>query len=193
MPVTRLWRAGNRGNVASVLIEKPARGDFMPIVDGGFSLQFSPLLEYREGKGMMLFCQMDVTARTESDPAAENLARNIVRYVTAWKPAPSRKVLYVGDQAGRTHLEHAGFAPGTFESGKLSPDNILVVGSGGGKQLAGHAAAIADFLKAGGNVLAVGLDDLEANAFLPFKVSMKARSTSPLSSTRLAKARCWRE
>ena len=73
IPVTRLWRAGNRGNVASVLIEKPARGDFMPILDGGFGLQFSPLLEYREGKGMMLFCQMDVTGRTESDPAAETL------------------------------------------------------------------------------------------------------------------------
>src|SRR5262249_11516437 len=37
IPVTRLWRCGNRGNVASVLIEKPAQGDFLPIVDGGFS------------------------------------------------------------------------------------------------------------------------------------------------------------
>src|SRR6266487_6078520 len=97
IPVTRLWRAGNRGNVASVLIEKPARGDFMPILDGGFSLQFSPLLEYRDGKGLMLFCQMDVTGRTESDPAAETLTRNILRYVSAWKPGPSQKVIYVGD------------------------------------------------------------------------------------------------
>ena len=66
LPVTRLWRCGNRGNVASVLIEKPARGDFLPILDGGFSLQYSPLMEYREGKGMVLFCQMDVTGRTEN-------------------------------------------------------------------------------------------------------------------------------
>ena len=70
--VTRLWRCGNRGNVASVLIEKPARGDFLPILDGGYSLQYSPLLEYREGKGMVLFCQMDVTGRTETDPAADD-------------------------------------------------------------------------------------------------------------------------
>ena len=172
IPVTRLWRAGNRGNVASVLIEKPARGDFLPILDGGFSLQFSPLLEYREGKGLMLFCQMDVTGRTESDPAAETLARKILYYVTTWKPAPSRSVLYVGSPAGKRHLEHAGLSPGPCQGGKLSTDNILVVGSGGGKQLAEHAAAIADFLKAGGNLLAVGLDEQEANAFLPFKVSM---------------------
>ncbi len=53
--VPQVWRCGNRGNVASVLIEKPAKGDFLPIVDGGYSLQYSPLMEYREGKGMMLF------------------------------------------------------------------------------------------------------------------------------------------
>src|SRR5204862_2338588 len=86
IPVTRVWRCGNRGNVASVLIEKPARGDFLPILDGGLSLQYIPLMEYREGKGMMLFCQLDVTGRTEADPAPEILARNILRYVADWKP-----------------------------------------------------------------------------------------------------------
>ncbi len=91
MPVTRLWRCGNRGNVASVLLEKPVRGDFLPIIDGGYSLQYSPLLEYREGQGMVLFCQMDVTGRTESDPAADLLVRNILRYVAAWKPVSRRK------------------------------------------------------------------------------------------------------
>ena len=110
IPVTRVWRCGNRGNVASVLIEKPARGDFLPILDGGFSLQYSPLLEYREGQGLVLFCQLDVTGRTEADPAAETLARNILQYVSSWKPAPSRKVVYAGDPAGIRHLESAGIA-----------------------------------------------------------------------------------
>jgi len=85
-----VWRCGNRGNVASILIEKPARGDFLPIVDGGFSVQYSPLLEYREGQGMLLFCQLDVTGRTQADPAAENLTRNILDYVSTWKPSPRR-------------------------------------------------------------------------------------------------------
>jgi len=52
--VPRLWRCGNWGNVASVLIEKPPRGDFLPIVDGGYALQYSPLLEYHEGRGLVL-------------------------------------------------------------------------------------------------------------------------------------------
>ena len=122
IPVTRVWRCGNRGNVASVLIEKPARGDFLPILDGGFSLQYSPLLEYREGKGMMLFCQLDVTGRTESDPTAEALVRNILRYATDWKPVPRRKAVYAGEPAGRTCLASLGVLVRAWE-----PVTILAV------------------------------------------------------------------
>ena len=100
IPVSRVWRCGNRGNVASALIEKPARGDFLPILDGGYGLQYSPLIEYREGRGMVLFCQMDVTGRTESDPAAETLAHNMLEYVAAWKPAPAAE----GRLCGRSCL-----------------------------------------------------------------------------------------
>jgi hypothetical protein len=173
IPVTRLWRCGNRGNVASVLIEKPARGDFMCILDGGYSLQYSPLMEYREGKGMVLFCQMDITGRTEDDPAAQTLARNILRYVSAWKPAPRRQVIYVGDPAGRQHLESAGIALTSYDAPSLSANHVLVVGEGGEQKLARNAAAIADWLKAGGYLLAVGLDEQQVNAFLPLKVRMK--------------------
>ena len=168
--VTRVWRCGNRGNVASVLIEKPAIGDFLPIVDGGFSLQYSPLMEYREGKGMVLFCQMDVTGRTESEPAAENLTRNILGYVSAWKPAPRRKALYLGDRSGKNHLESAGITTIDGENEPLTTEQALIVGPGGGRKLAGRAAAISDWLKAGGSLLAIGLDEAEANAFLPMKV-----------------------
>ena len=97
--------------MASVLIEKPARGDFLPILDGGYDLQYSPLMEYREGKGIVLFCQMDVTGRTEADPAADALTRNLLRYVSDWKPPPRRKALYVGDPAGMSHLKAAGLSP----------------------------------------------------------------------------------
>jgi hypothetical protein len=171
--VTRGWRCGNRGNVASVLLEKPARGDFLPVLDGGYSLQYSPLMEYREGQGMVLFCQMDVTGRTESDPAAERLARNILQYASAWKPAPGRKALYAGDPAGKRHLEGAGFSLGTYEGGNLTADTALIAGPGGGQKLATRAAAIGDWLKAGGHLLAIGLDEEEANGFLPFRLRMK--------------------
>jgi hypothetical protein len=170
--VPRVWRCGNRGNVASALIEKPARGDFLPILDGGYSLQYSPLLEYREGKGLVLFCQIDVTGRTEPDPAAEMLTRNLVRYVAGWKPPTRRTALYVGDPAGRRHLEFSGISVKSYDGGKPSPEQALIVASGGGRKLAENRPAIADFLKAGGHLMVLGMDEQEANAFLPFKVGM---------------------
>jgi len=172
IPVTRLWRCGNRGSVASVLIEKPARGNFLPLIDGGYSLQYSPLVEYREGKGMVLFCQMDVTGRTEADPAADRLARNIIAYVSAWKPAASRQALYAGEPAGKNHLEKAGLSVASYQGGKLSSDQVLIAGPGGGQLLSAHAAAIAEWLKAGGHLLAIGLDQADAGALWP-KVTMK--------------------
>jgi hypothetical protein len=171
--VTRPWRCGCRGNVASVLIEKPARGDFLPILDGGFSLQYSPLLEYHEGRGMILFCQMDVTGRTEDDPAAARLARNLIAYAAVSWAHANRKALYVGDPAGKAHLAKSGIAAGSYAGGKLTLDQVLIVGPGGGQKLAASKADIAAWLDEGGYLLTIGLDEQEAAAFLPLKVTMK--------------------
>jgi hypothetical protein len=171
--VPRAWRCGCRGNVASVLIEKPARGDFLPVLDGGYALQYSPLLEYREGQGVVLFCQADVTGRTEGEPAADALARNILRYVARWKPSPRRRAVYVGDAAGKRHLESAGLSLTAYAKDELAADRVLIVGPGGGKVLAGDATALGQWLKQGGHVLALGLGEAEAEAFLPAKVGMK--------------------
>jgi hypothetical protein len=172
--VPRAWRCGSRGNVGSVLIEKPARGDFLPILDGGYALQYSPLLEYREGKGMVLFCQADVTGRTENDPAAETLAANIVRYASAWKSSARRKAVYAGDTAGREHLEAIGLSVHDYGRDKLDDGHVLIVGPGGGRELAGDARAIGGWVvDEGGHVLALGLDQAEARSFLPFKVETK--------------------
>jgi hypothetical protein len=130
-------------------------------------------MEYRQGKGMVLFCQMDVTGRTEDDPAGKALARNILRYVSTWQPAPRREAIYVGDPTGRQHFKSAGISLTSYDAESLSADQVLLVGPGGGRILSGDAAAIADWLKAGGSLLAVGLNEQEVNTFLPLKVRMK--------------------
>jgi beta-galactosidase len=175
LEVPRLWRCGNRGNVASVSIEKPARGDFLPIVDGGFSLQYSPLLEYREGSGMVLFCQLDVTGRTESEPVADRLIGNLLEYVSSWKPAPRRQAIYAGDPNGRAYFAAAGLTMDEYQGGDLASDQVLVVAPGGGAVLAPHASKVARWLEAGGHLLALELDAAEANLFLPSAVSTAAR------------------
>jgi hypothetical protein len=171
--LSRPWRCGCRGNVASVLIEKPACGDFTAIVDGGFSLQYSPLLEYREGAGMVVFCQMDVTGRTESDAGAEAVARNLVAYVSSWKASPERRVVYAGDASGRAHLEASGFDVSAYEGARLASSDALVIGPGGSETLSRYSAQIRAWLAGSGRVLALGLKDAEAAAVLPFAVNTK--------------------
>ncbi len=178
IPIPRLWRCGNRGNVASVLIEKPARGDFLPIVDGGYSMQYSPLLQYREGKGLVLFCQMDVTARSETEPAAEILVRNLLAYLADWQPPPHRKAIYVGDPEGKRHLAAVGISAADYEG--LSTGHVLILAPGSGKELAGKGPEIAAWVQAGGNVLALGLSEEELNPLLPFRV--QTRNAEHISS-----------
>jgi beta-galactosidase len=162
IPVTRLWRCGNRGNVASALIEKPACGDFLAVLDCGYSLQYSPLLQFREGKGMVLFCQMDVNGRTEQDPAADALLRNILGYAAAWKARPQRRPVYVGDPAGRRYLESAGVAAAAYAGG-FSEGQMLIAGPGARREL----RAVHDV-----PTLAIGIGQEDADALLPHQVSM---------------------
>jgi hypothetical protein len=172
IPVSRVWRCGTRGSIASVLIEKPARGDFRPILDGGYDLQYSPLMESRLGKGVMLFCQLDVTGRTEADPAAPTLVSNILRYVSTWKPGPTRRPVYVGEPAGAKHLRSLRIEPAVYDGGGISPDQVLIVAHGASRAHAPSKEAVAKFLAAGGRVLAVALDQQDADNLLPFKVTL---------------------
>jgi hypothetical protein len=171
----RAYRAGNWGNVASVLIEKPARGNFLPIVDGGFSLQYGPLMVYREGRGVVLLCQMDVTGRTEEDPAAARLVANMLNYVSAYSPPAVRQALYVGQDAGRKHLEQMGLTLVAYHGGTPGAEHALVVGPGGGQTLAADADAVRKWIRAGGHAVAIGLGQDEANPFLPFSIQTRPR------------------
>ncbi|MCI0343315.1 MAG: hypothetical protein L0216_19585 [Planctomycetales bacterium] len=175
LPVTRAWRCGCRGSVASVLVEKPARGDSLPVLDGGFSEQYAPLLLYREDRGLVLFCQADVTGRTTADPGAERLVRNVVSFSLATTPVPRRRVVYAGEPAGLSFLASAGHAPEPYRGGPPPRDSVLVAGPGGGAALAAHRADVGAWVEAGGAVLALGLEGKELSAFLPAPVATSTR------------------
>jgi beta-galactosidase len=156
--VTRPWRCGCWGNVASVLLEKPTIGDFVPIVDGGFNLQYSPLLEYREGDGVIVFCQLDVTGRTVSEPAAGILVTNIIQYVSNYKPQAQKKAYYIGESAGFDYFKKAQYPITQFRGQELSHDQILIVGPKGITALSEYEDKIIPWLKTRGKMVTIGLD-----------------------------------
>lgn len=172
LTVPRAWRCGNRGNVASVLIEKPPCGNFLPLVDGGFSLQFCPLMEYREGQGMVLFCQMDVTGRTESDPLARMLTANMLRYLDTWKPQPLRDLVYIGEPEGKAHLQAMGISTQSYTGASLNPNTVLAIGPGKATSSI-EKATIGTFLQAGGRLLGIGLTQQHLETLLPFQVTVE--------------------
>ncbi|HBC86087.1 MAG TPA: hypothetical protein DCZ94_03945 [Lentisphaeria bacterium] len=164
---TRVWRCGNRGNVCSVLIEKPDRGNWLPILDCGFDMQYSPLLEYSEGAGKIIFCQLDVSGRTENDPVASNIVKNIFKYMDTAKPVQARKVLYAGDARGSKLLEDLGVKFAVLKDGeKPSADSLLVAGPGA------NVLNLKEALSSGTNMLGLGLDEKTISSILPDTAKM---------------------
>jgi hypothetical protein len=118
--------------------------------------------------------------------------RNLLAHVSSWKPAPRRKIVYVGEPAGKSYLETAGFAVAGYDGGKLASDDLLVAGPGCGKALGDANPGMAEWIKSGGYLLALGLDQADADALLSFKVGIKraehiaTRFTSPAHGALLA-------
>jgi len=169
---TRVWRCGNRGNVASVLIEKPPKGHWLPIVDGGFDLQYSPLVEFRQGAFKIIFCQMDVTGRTQPDPAAMQLCRNLLSYLTSPIQTKSRKVFYAGNERGRETMRQLAIQFHEYDGKALGGEDLLVIGPD-----ARDIGELGDSLSNGLNVLCLGLRGEELNRHLPIEVASEERQS----------------
>lgn len=103
-------RCGTHGSVVSVAIETPQRGAFRPLVECGFDLAYTGLLEWRHGRGRVVFCQLDLTGR--NDPAADRVADAVIAAVTA-PGGDDRPVAISGSGAEADALASLGFARGS--------------------------------------------------------------------------------
>ena len=85
-------RWGTHGSIASVLIETPQKGSFRPLLRCGFDQSYTPLLEWRHGAGGVWFSQLDLTGRVGTEPAATQVASNLLAYVTQDLPPVNRDI-----------------------------------------------------------------------------------------------------
>ncbi len=93
------WHWGNRGAVTSAAIEKPHSAGWRPILECEFDLAYSPLMDLTQGTGRMVWCQLDLEDHAAADPAADRLARQLLTWAAALKPAakPMRTILVAND------------------------------------------------------------------------------------------------
>lgn len=141
------WRWGQRHAVSAGAIEKPHLAGWRPILEGGFDLQYSPLLELDYGRGRAILCTLDL--EDAADPAASRLGANILAYAATapLRPRASRTI-YVGGEAGEKFVRSLGLL---FESRPaLEPNAQLAVVA---PDATVAPASIDNFLRRGGRIL----------------------------------------
>lgn len=79
----RFYKWSNRGVLSTFVAHKPQLSPLLPVLDCGFDLAQSPLLEGRFGAGRVVLCQMDVTSRYGTDPVSTRLMGNLLKSLSA--------------------------------------------------------------------------------------------------------------
>lgn len=156
---SRTGHAGNRGNVATDIIETPHFGSFSPILDCEFDLGYTPLLTWRHGAGEVIFCQLDLTGRVGSEPGAGLVADNLLRYLNAPPKLAQVKTALCLDQATAQALDARGFAAAVWSTKPDPAKHLVVVTGAQAEAFAARRQQVVDFAKAGGQVLVLYAGD----------------------------------
>ncbi len=100
---------GERGAVSVAAPEKPHFGGWRPILECGFDMSYAPLMELEHGRGVILWCSMEVDSRAQDDPVARDLLVRMMGYLEGFRPAPERgPTYYTGGETWRARLEAMG-------------------------------------------------------------------------------------
>ena len=132
----KCWRPD--GAVCRATLRKPHTGSALPILEAGGTsgLDWAPLVEVRRGSGCFLLCQMGLTTKAASEPAAARLLANLLRY----RPEPETRapVCAIGPGAAELRETIGKLGLETVET----PDNasVLVLNVSSPEHLASDAA-----------------------------------------------------
>ncbi|GBC94547.1 Beta-galactosidase BoGH2A [bacterium HR16] len=142
------WHWGNQGSVCSAAIEKPHRSGWTPVLEGEFDLAYTPLMELHYGKGLVVWCTLDVEARTKRDPAAMELMRRLLLYAAKATPRPRLPTFFMGSAESERLLHLVGVR--YRRTGQVPPPPaLLIVGRGASVD----ETRLRAFMQRGGRVL----------------------------------------
>jgi len=100
----------NTHAVASIALKTPETLGFTPLLQTEFDMAYSPLLEFRYGKGKVTYCTLDLTDRVGADPVATLLARNLLMAQLVALPIQKSVYYYLGKDKDVKLLEETGIA-----------------------------------------------------------------------------------
>ncbi len=105
---------------------KPEGGNFRMLLYSGFGdfgnggFYMSPLFEVREGKGMMVACQLRLSEKAEMHPSAFGVLSNLLTYVAQWKLPATETCAVVGADASRVAAKYQ------LQQGNLPQSNVII-------------------------------------------------------------------
>ncbi|OGV72371.1 MAG: hypothetical protein A3K19_23485 [Lentisphaerae bacterium RIFOXYB12_FULL_65_16] len=124
----RYFKWSNRGVVATYVYTKPHYIAFRPVLECGFDLVESPLMEARFGSGRVALCQVDVTPRYGTDPVSTRLVANLLADLSRRGTAENATLPVATTGAAPALLSLFNVASEPFAPGK--PTQLIAVGTG---------------------------------------------------------------
>jgi hypothetical protein len=138
----------------------------------------SPLLELRLGRGIIVFCQLDLTHRYLKDPVATIIADKILEYMASpFVPIHAPRCAYLGtDKKETALLKRMGAEVKNIKRLRnlrpYAPYHIIILGKGCEKEVEKKKKELRGFLEKGGCVFVMPGVDLSC---LPFNIKTDER------------------
>ena len=164
------YNHGYRGAVASVTLETPTNGNFTPLLQCGFDLCETPLLESQSPDRRWMFCQLSLVDGAGLDPVATRIFVNLLNYME--KPVRQTVELgVVGNEQVVKMLQQLGSPVKTaISADAISNYKLLLVGP---KAL--PAVLLKNWIKSGGTAWVLPQD---LNFYREIDPALKAKKVS---------------
>ena len=160
----RFCHWSNKGMIATFCFEKPQYGNFRCLLQNGFDLLYSPLIEFYQGKGKVIFSQLDLIDHYGIDPVATLLLGRMI--ADCAKPATGalEKLGYLGAEGGKELLDalQVDYRAGTRRKKVLFAELSEMA----------DGTRLESFVKAGGTAVVSIWDQASADK-LPVKVKVE--------------------
>lgn len=96
---------GNEGIVCTLPLRRPQHGNCRVLLAGGFDQEWAGVVEFQLGRGAVIISQMDVSGRTQDDPAAELFVSQMLKYLIDYKAPDLGAIEYAGSLKNKKELE----------------------------------------------------------------------------------------